>query len=104
MTAAEVGDRIREARLAKGWTQAALGSRMGVNERTVQRWQSGRLPRPSTLARLAGVLAVPQAYLVETEDVAETLVDLQGSVAELTVRVESLTRALAWLDSPEGGS
>jgi transcriptional regulator with XRE-family HTH domain len=104
MTAAEVGDRIREARLAKGWTQAALGSRMGVNGRTVQRWQSGRLPRPSTLTRLAGVLGVPQAYLVETEDVAETLVDLQGSVAELTVRVESLTRALAWLDSPEGGS
>jgi transcriptional regulator with XRE-family HTH domain len=104
MTAAEVGDRIREARLAKGWTQAALGSRMGVNERTVQRWQSGRLPRPTTLTRLAGVLGVPHAYLVETEDVADTLVDLQHSVAELTGRVESLSRALAWLDSPAGRS
>jgi transcriptional regulator with XRE-family HTH domain len=100
VTAAEVGDRIREARLAKDWTQAELAVRMGVNERTVARWQSGRLPKPATLVRLATALDVPQAYFAATEDVAVALADLQDRVGQLTARVESLTFALEWLDSP----
>ena len=104
MTAAEVGDRIREARLAKDWTQAKLAARMGVNERTVGRWQAGYLPRPATLVRLATVLGVPRSYLAETDDVAVALADLQARVADLTRRVESLTRAHDWIESPAGGA
>jgi transcriptional regulator with XRE-family HTH domain len=102
VTAAEVGDRIRDARLAKDWTQAELAARMGVNERTVSRWQSGHLPKPETLVQLAVVLGVPQAYFVATEDVAAALGDLQERVGQLTTRVESLTRALEWLETPAG--
>ena len=102
MTSAELGDRIREARLAKDWTRVELAGRIGVNERTVGRWESGYPPKPEALVELATMLGVPQAYFVATEDVAVALADLQDRVGELTGRVESLTRALEWLESPSG--
>ncbi len=75
----EVGRRIRSARVRKGWTVEQLARAMGVNWRTVQRWQAGHekkggvwrptLPRVTgekSLLRLAEVLDVPPGYLVES--------------------------------------
>jgi transcriptional regulator with XRE-family HTH domain len=72
----EVGARIRQARLAKGWTHDDLAAAMDVNSRTVQRWQKGRdpatgkvwLPRLKALMRLADVLEVSQSYFVRDEE------------------------------------
>lgn len=71
----EVGARIRKARIDKGWTHDELARAMGVNSRTVQRWQKGvdrhgrsMLPRLRTLQRLADVLEVPSTFFVESED------------------------------------
>jgi transcriptional regulator with XRE-family HTH domain len=75
---------------------------MGVKERTVVRWQAGHPPKAETLVQLAALLGVPQAYFVATEDVAVALADLQDRVGQLTARVESLTRALEWLEAPAG--
>ena len=71
----EVGARIREVRLAKGWTHERFAAEMGVGLRTVQRWQKGRnpkdgkswLPRLGTLMKLADVLEVPSSFFVESE-------------------------------------
>ena len=68
---------------------------MGVNWRTVQRWQKGQLPRMSTLLRLAEVLGVPHGYFVEQEDSLATVTDLREQVEELTGRVDDLARDLA---------
>jgi transcriptional regulator with XRE-family HTH domain len=97
VTSQEVGRRIREARLAKGWTHEELARRMGANWRTVQRWQKGSLPRLPTLLRLADVLEVPQSYLVARDEPAVTMGDLQRRLEELTARVEALTAAVAAL-------
>ena len=82
-----LGERIREARLAHGWTHEELARRMNVNWRTVQRWQKGTPPRLQTLLRLADVLGVPQGYFVEVDDSLAT-------IDELAARVDSLARAL----------
>ena len=96
LAAEEVGARIREARLAKGWTHERLAAEMGVGLRTVQRWQTGLnpkdgspwLPRHGTLMRLADVLEVPTSFFVESElDVA--------SVASLAERLEAVERMSA---------
>lgn len=92
----EVGERIREARLAKGWTHERLAREIGVGLRTVQRWQKGRnhkdgkswLPRLGTLMRLADVLEVPRSFLVESELDA-------ASVADLAQRLEAVERMSA---------
>jgi transcriptional regulator with XRE-family HTH domain len=103
LDAAEVGQRIREARLALGWTHEELARRMGVNWRSVQRWQSGQLPRLETLIRLAETLGLPRSYLVESADPRETLNDLRRHVDALSERVEALARAVDELTAARDG-
>jgi transcriptional regulator with XRE-family HTH domain len=98
-----VGQRIREARLARGWTHEELARRMGVNWRTVQRWQKGKLPRLPMLLGLADVLGVPSAELVPAEEPPVTLLELQARVEELAARVDALARALNERDERLGG-
>jgi transcriptional regulator with XRE-family HTH domain len=94
LTPESVGERIREARLAHGWTHEELARRMNVNWRTVQRWQKGKPPRLQTLVRLADVLGVPHGYFVEVEDSLATYDELRERIDELAARVDSLARAL----------
>lgn len=95
LTPEEVGIRIREARLARGWTHEELAQRMHANWRTVQRWQKGKLPRLQTLLQLADVLGVPQSYFVEREHSLATVDDLRARVDDLARRVDTLAEALA---------
>jgi DNA-binding transcriptional regulator YiaG len=37
-------DRLYRFRALRGWSQAAFGHWMGVDERTIGRWESGELP------------------------------------------------------------
>ena len=95
LTPEQVGERIRAARQAKRWTHEELARQMGVNWRTVQRWQKGQLPRMNTLLRLAEVLDVSHGYFVEPEDSLATVTDLRERVDKLARRVEDLTQDLA---------
>jgi transcriptional regulator with XRE-family HTH domain len=95
LTPEEVGLRIREARIARGWTHEELARRAGVNWRTVQRWQKGNLPRLPTLLRLADILGVPEGHLVEPESSLKDLEDLRRQLDELAGRVEKLTHLVA---------
>ena len=95
LTPEEVGLRIREARMARGWTHEELARRAGVNWRTVQRWQKGNLPRLSTLLRLADILGVPEGHLVEPESSFKDLEELRRQVDDLAGRVEKLTHLVA---------
>jgi transcriptional regulator with XRE-family HTH domain len=90
----EVGRRIRAARLARGWTHEELARRMGVNWRTVHRWQKGGLPRVETLVRIAEVFDLPRAYFVESEDDATSFADLRDRLDELARRLDALTSAV----------
>jgi transcriptional regulator with XRE-family HTH domain len=103
LTPESVGQRIREARLAHGWTHEELARRMNVNWRTVQRWQTGKPPRLQTLIRLADVLGVPQGYFVEVEDSLATLNELRERLDELAARVDALARAIDALAPARSG-
>ena len=85
---------MREARLAQGWTHEELARRMGVNWRTVQRWQNGQLPKVQTLLRLADVLNVPTGYLIAPDARSDELAELRAQVEELTERLDALAQAL----------
>jgi putative transcriptional regulator len=56
---AELGNRLREARGAKGWTQAQLAERIGVSRKTINTVENGVFV-PST------ILAVKLASAFET--------------------------------------
>jgi putative transcriptional regulator len=47
----ELGNRLREARVAKGWTQAQLAERVGVSRKTINTVEN-RVFVPSTILAL----------------------------------------------------
>lgn len=54
-----LGLRLRELRLERGMTMAALAERIGVTQPAISQWESGReRPGRETLQRLAGALGV----------------------------------------------
>ena len=61
-----IGNRIREARKAKGLTMKDLGEKVGLAESTIQRYEIGKIKSLDTdlLNRIAIVLEVKNSYLV----------------------------------------
>jgi transcriptional regulator with XRE-family HTH domain len=69
MQSVRIGQRIAQARLAKGLTQQQLAEDMGCAIRTVASWEaSTRHPRTGALAKLADALDVPVASFYADSD------------------------------------
>ncbi|NWG70114.1 MAG: helix-turn-helix domain-containing protein [Parvularculaceae bacterium] len=61
-----IGERIRQARKAKGLNQAELALRLGVSQPTVANWEAGvHDPRRLMLAKLAEALGTSLEYLAQ---------------------------------------
>lgn len=61
-----IGDRIRQARKARGLNQAELAARIGVSQPAIANWESGvHDPRRLMLAKLADALGAPLEYLAQ---------------------------------------
>jgi transcriptional regulator with XRE-family HTH domain len=59
------GDRVRELRKERGWSQGDLGSRIGTDAGRISRYEAGKItPSLEALVRLADVLEVSVDYLV----------------------------------------
>lgn len=63
-----VGRRIAAARIRKGWTQLDFALQANISPSSVSRWERGKLPPVRELVRIAGVLDVDVAELVEEEE------------------------------------
>ncbi|MFJ5143322.1 helix-turn-helix domain-containing protein [Streptomyces sp. NPDC088707] len=62
---AALGDRMRELRTAAGLSQDQLADLIGMERRSIQRYESGeRDPRYTELLLIADALSVPVAELV----------------------------------------
>lgn len=72
----EFGQKLREVRTAKGYTQQALAEKLYVTRQTVSRWESGnRYPDLESLKKISVELEVSVDELLSTEsdlDEAET--------------------------------
>ena len=64
----DMGSRIKELRLAKGWTQAQLAAEAGVQLDTLRQWERGRrTPLLDAAALLAKGLGCTVGQLAGTE-------------------------------------
>jgi transcriptional regulator with XRE-family HTH domain len=101
---AEIGARIREARLRKGWTQLQLALEAGVSPSTVTRWERGGLPPMRELIRISDVLGVPAEELVEQsadgDGTTARLAQLEARVEEALVVLQEVRSAVL----AQGGS
>jgi len=60
-----IGDRISEAREAKGWRQRQLGAAIDVDGSQVSRWENGHVtPSGRLLAAIADALGCSVSYLL----------------------------------------
>lgn len=66
MTEANIGEKIKAARLRKGYTQEELGKLIGVQKSAVAKYEKGRVVniKRSVLAEISKVLDIPPAELV----------------------------------------
>lgn len=86
-------DRIKELRLARGWTQAELARRLSVTRNGVNSWEQGlSMPSPPLLVALAKTFSVSTDYLLgignlETLDVSGLSPSDVALLAELVNRL-----------------
>lgn len=82
-----IGEKIREARLAKGMTQEELGEILGVQKSAIAKYENGRVVniKRSTLKKISDVLGLKPHELIfespklETADIhARILMDVDA--------------------------
>ena len=63
------GEKIKEARKAKGMTQRQLADKIGAKHNSVSDWENNKnKPDPDTIELICGVLEITPNYLLRTDD------------------------------------
>ena len=83
-----IGEKIKSARLAKGYTQEELGKLIGVQKSAVAKYEKGRVVniKRSVLAKIAQVLEIPPVELVS--DIEEKPVEEANKLADWYLGLE----------------
>ena len=72
MDQVKIGNLIAQCRKEKGLTQAALAERLGVSDRAVSKWETGRsLPDADNLLELSGILGITVDEILKGEKTDE---------------------------------
>lgn len=86
--------RIRELRIAHGWSQSDLAGHVGASQSAVAHWESGeRVPSHATLVALAKVFRVSLDYLVGRTDTPSIVRESTATSGYAPPVVEYLNRA-----------
>lgn len=65
-----IGNKIKELRIARGWTTRAFAEHLGITYAMVHRYESGQsMPRPRTQERIAKIFGITLAELNNTEPI-----------------------------------
>ena len=90
-----IGRRLREARLARGLSQGALGKKLGVTFQQVQKYESGaNRIGGSRLWDISGILGVPVGHFFEGLPAAGTADSTREPEAPLTRRSLELAKEI----------
>jgi len=86
-----VGERIRELRKERGWSQADLGEAVGSDSQRISRYENGRLtPSIAALIRIAETLDVSIDYLVIEGAPRRALTTTDAAVATRIAQLDQL--------------
>ena len=90
-----IGRRLREARLARGFSQGVLGKKLGITFQQVQKYESGaNRIGGSRLWDISGVLGVPVEYFFEGLSAAGSIPPAREGGAPLTRRSLALAKEI----------
>lgn len=84
----DIGAKIKQARLAKGYTQEELGKLIGVQKSAVAKYEKGKIVniKRSVLAKISKALEIPPVELVS--DIEEKPVETANKLADLFLGLE----------------
>lgn len=88
-----IGLFITKKRKEKSLTQAALAERLGVSNKTISKWETGKcMPDYSVIEPLCGELGITVAELLDSEDKADNSMHLYDDVQvlDLIKRIQAL--------------
>ena len=91
-----LSERIRELRVAQGYTQIALAEKLGVSKQAVSNWENDNIqPSIDMLVRLADQFSVTTDYLLGRENSLQ--LDMHGLtpdiIGHLSLLVDDLRKA-----------
>ena len=94
-----LGERLRQARLDKGWGQEELANAMSLSQGAISQFEKGlRIPNPVNITKFSEILGVSRDLLVGEEDVASDRVRLMRSIQTLSPEelkaVETMVRMI----------
>lgn len=85
-----IGEKIKSARLAKGYTQEELGELLGVQKSAIAKYESGRVVniKRSTLKKISDVLGIrPSELILDEEKNSPSVDELSPAKKQLIDRV-----------------
>ena len=95
MNQEKTGEIIRDLRTAKGLTQAQLAEKLGVSNKAVSKWETGKcMPDYSIVEALCGELETNIAELMDGENAADGSIRAydDAQIVELLRRTQELER------------
>ena len=90
----EVGRRLAAARHRQHWTQLEFAIKIGRSPATISRWERGMLPPVRELMRIAEVLEVEPAELVEEQRPDQAILQSLAELAKLHDPIKQLLAEL----------
>lgn len=83
-----IGEKIKNARLAKGFTQEELGKLIGVQKSAIAKYEKGRVVniKRSVLAKIAQILEIPPIELVS--DIEKNPIETAGLHTRILTDIE----------------
>ena len=92
---AQLGEKIRAARAAKGWKQKHLAAQVDVEPITVSRWERGATtPDLDVLRLVAEATGKPLSYFVADESESAPLEQRVAALEDGLARIERLLERL----------
>ena len=90
----DIGEKIHQLRLEKGWTLEELGEKVGVGKSTIKRWESGIIAnmRRDKIALIANAFGVSPTYLMGWEDKKTAIVNEKADSEGLLIYAEILSK------------
>lgn len=86
----KIGERLKELRKSKGWTQVQVAAKMGLTDSVISFYErQERAPSPEVLIKFAELYDVSTDYLLGVETVNDQHLDVTGlSKREISILKE----------------
>ncbi len=86
----KIGERLKELRKSKGWTQVQVAAKMGLTDSVISFYErQERAPSPEVLIKFAELYDVSTDYLLGVEKINNQHLDVTGlSKREITILKE----------------